>query len=616
MSKTVLFAMVLGLISAQARAKTIPITEQTRQQGVRLGQGYDLRNGTFLERCWMGEIAYAGAQQAQIQLETSLQEEDVLRNISATFEGGADLLLVSGSIKTTVSSLFQGRRYRETLIYSVEYRGKNALLRDPTLRPDKATLRSRDPERFRAVCGDSFVTESLFGGQLYLFVHIDFLNQDQRDEFKTKVKVSALGFSKTKTISQDSGWTDRSAVVTIEATQIGGDPKYLTRLMSAHRNQCQLADMSGCEGMIDSLFRYATAEGGTAFPAQMIMTEFQNDQASEMQPALLAVKTQSVAPREARNNRDRGILAGRLSILEADESWLRQKISLYPKDSARSKDWQQFLASVLRPSKDRVLRMVYFCQVSAGNTCNIETMMPSSEWNNYLEVRGILEPDYGFVDACLVRSGDEGIEVTVSALLALWGHKNRTTAACEQVAQQLRSVKTLDLSGKQITRLEPLSEAVELEAIDLSRNNLQSIAVASRWKKLRWINLQTNQIVTLEPLRGLGLQHILAAYNRLRDVRSLSQNTYEKVLLHGNNFVTVDDVPLRAQTLVRSEAELCALQRSRLFEQGWISPSQLQAYSQANFLPVRVGEAVTIKPCSIAAPFFDVMEAQLFPERP
>jgi Leucine-rich repeat (LRR) protein len=606
-----MIAALLMTSSPMIFAATIPVTAELSQQNVTLGQGYDSRNGVFLQPCWTGSIAYAGSQVSHIQLDASLSREDVLKDVTASFEGGVDLLLVSGSVKTTVQSKFQERRYRETLTYSASYRGKTAILKNPVLSQNLAELKKSDPLRFRALCGDSFAKEALFGGQLYIFVHFDFLNQEQKDLFKTKVKVRALGFSKTKTITKDTGWSDRSARITIDAVQIGGNPQYLSDVLSSQRRECHLADTSGCEKVIDSLLAYALSQNKKSFPWQMAASSFQSGN-SEQPPALTAIRTDSSTLQEV-SNIDRVLLSQRLGTLEADEAYLRQKMTLYPSDSQRFLFWRNFLRSNVLPLKDRVIRISYLCRVSSP--CNLENLMPSSDWEKYLMARQDLEPDYGFVDACLVSSGDVDLEWATSVLLQSLGFKGRSTRACEEAAQKLRHAKSLHLGGLNLKRVEPLADAIDLESLDISFNNIEDIAALSRMSKLKWLNLRSNQITSLYAIRNLKLQHLNAGFNKLREVRALERNSYDTFLVHGNDFVSVQDVPVKAGVLIRSEDELCALQRQRLYDDGWLSQNMFNAYTQANFLPVVEGENVTIKPCSIASPVFDEIQAGIFPSR-
>lgn len=611
-AKTILMIATTLLFAKEhpAYCTIIPLTDSTTVR-VAPGQGYDERAGLFTARCWTGEFAYGGAQETRIDLSANVDRSEILSDVTASFEGGADLLLASGSVKTTVRSRANTNRLRETLNYRVRVRGKSAFLRNPQLTASMSLLKENDPERFRLLCGDSTVTSTALGGELFVFVNFDFLTAEQLEEFKIKIKVSAMGLSKTKTINKEKVWRDKTARVSIEVVQLGGTPQYLEEATGRLKASCLLYDMSECEALIDALVNYGLGEGGNGFLAQMSVASFPAQEAG-LWPSVLSARTGPLVIAET-GDTWRETIGERLSRLEANEKAVRSKLQLYPKDSRRAAEFQSLLRST-RHLKDRYIRLGLACNAGRTQLCQLSGEFSEISFNSYLSQAGILERGADFQDFCLIANGDEEVRKTTRVILSALGHAGQTTGDCESADTEIKSISSLNIAGLGLVRLDPLRAATALRALDISGNSIEDLTPLQGLVALETLNIEGNVLQTLQPIRNLPLRNLNAASNQFREVKALAGRHLQKAILHGNYFVNTADIPLTADILIRNNDELCSWQRRNLFDAGIIAEPSFRAYESVNFLPVWSGvPPIDLKPCAIGAPLFDEVNAGLFP---
>lgn len=157
-------------------------------------------------------------------------------------------------------------------------------------------------------------------------------------------------------------------------------------------------------------------------------------------------------------------------------------------------------------------------------------------------------PPDDFTDWCM--KGDRSPEetATVTAVLeattagaAALGN----AAACAEADQFLRSVQSLNLNGRSVASLEPLSVLGHLTSLSLVGNSITDLAPLSKLRALTLLDLSRNQVASTVALAPLTtLTRLDLSENRIQDVRFLSALTLLTSLSLDGNAV-VDLAPLQ-----------------------------------------------------------------------
>ncbi|MFW7381725.1 MAG: peroxidase family protein [Oligoflexus sp.] len=151
-----------------------------------------------------------------------------------------------------------------------------------------------------------------------------------------------------------------------------------------------------------------------------------------------------------------------------------------------------------------------------------------------------------FVEYCENAQTSADIRRTIGALL-----KQTQSRNCRQAQQELQQLEVLDLSGMQISRLEPLASFSQLELLILNDNQIQDLRALSNLRQLQELELNQNRIRNLQPLSGMSLLvHLEINSNEIEDLRPLSGMRKLVALRAANNQVR-DLSPLRqVQSLI------------------------------------------------------------------
>ncbi|NES17737.1 MAG: leucine-rich repeat domain-containing protein, partial [Symploca sp. SIO3E6] len=117
------------------------------------------------------------------------------------------------------------------------------------------------------------------------------------------------------------------------------------------------------------------------------------------------------------------------------------------------------------------------------------------------EITQAAEPSVGssFEELCLQQASlSEEVRKTVEVLLEAAG-----TSDCELAANNLLTRTELDLTGKGITDITPISELTNLEVLNLSYNQITDITPISELTNLKELDLYVNQITDITPISEL-----------------------------------------------------------------------------------------------------------------
>ncbi|KAM6504196.1 protein phosphatase regulatory subunit [Amanita muscaria] len=104
----------------------------------------------------------------------------------------------------------------------------------------------------------------------------------------------------------------------------------------------------------------------------------------------------------------------------------------------------------------------------------------------------------------------------------------------------LTKLRSLELGGNRIRKIENLEELVNLEELWLGKNKISKIEGLSTLKKLRILSMQSNRITKLEGVEGLeSLEELYLSHNGIKKLEGLDNNLQLTTLDVGNNFIEV-----------------------------------------------------------------------------
>ncbi|KAF8625562.1 hypothetical protein AX15_005326 [Amanita polypyramis BW_CC] len=104
----------------------------------------------------------------------------------------------------------------------------------------------------------------------------------------------------------------------------------------------------------------------------------------------------------------------------------------------------------------------------------------------------------------------------------------------------LTDLRSLELGGNKIRKMESLDGLLNLEELWLGKNKIAKIEGLGTLKKLKILSLQSNRITKLEGLEGLeNLEQLYLSHNGIKKLEGLEDNINLTTLDVGNNFVQV-----------------------------------------------------------------------------
>nr|BFD32391.1 hypothetical protein GTC16762_20090 [Pigmentibacter ruber] len=141
-----------------------------------------------------------------------------------------------------------------------------------------------------------------------------------------------------------------------------------------------------------------------------------------------------------------------------------------------------------------------------------------------------------FTSWCLLKDRvNEDIKLTIDAVLNTVQLKECNDLALKQT---LFNAKMLNLTGKKIVDLSPISGLINLRALWLDDNNISKINPISSLSNLIVLSLSNNSIENINNISGLKeLQWLFLSSNKITDVEDIANLKKIKVLSIKNNFI-------------------------------------------------------------------------------
>jgi internalin A len=136
---------------------------------------------------------------------------------------------------------------------------------------------------------------------------------------------------------------------------------------------------------------------------------------------------------------------------------------------------------------------------------------------------------------------------TVEVLLEKAQTKN-----CNQANQKLTHLTYLDLFGKEISDIKPLSSLTNLTFLSLNSNKISDIKPLSALTNLSSLSLRSNKISDIKPLFTLtNLTHLLLHSNKISDIKPLSNLKKLENFEARNNQITTKICPVKPESICK-----------------------------------------------------------------
>ncbi len=575
------FLVILTLcqFSTAEASSVIPNLDGMKQY--ELGHGFDSATQSFRKPCLTGTKVYGNAE-SELQFERSLTQEEIDSLVQAEFEGGINLVIASGSIKTKVSSVIRKDAYSERLVYRAKIRKNSVALREPIPTALGLTLIAQaDHQLTRENCGDEYVQSVVRGADLFITLTFRFSEEAMRSEFVTKAKIKVMGISKTKTFRKVTEDLDRSTLVDIDAVQIGGDPKALDGVLAEiGQRSCQLYAIEECNRIVDRIIEYAS--NPDEFPKQVedmesVLSYRTTRYFGSTQEALYPVSTpilQDVA-KAAAEELSTSILDAENIAAEID-SILKRPL----KNTERS--LLLHLQKVVIPTNLSLLRKAALTCFRSPLRC---TKAKDDALASQIPVdKAALQITRTFFHYCEEFKADNNTNPGLNFVLRIAG-----TDECLLAEEQLKSkdtldlknfglihayflrglgqLRTLDLRGNGLISAGFSAAVPQLESLDLSNNHIDDLLAIHALKELKVLKIQNNAISSISALEHLKNLNVLIAYN--------------------NSFVNLSSLQnLNLTRRIITQDEACHDQRTWALSSNLVSSEENALYSEIGFVPL------------------------------
>lgn len=214
--------------------------------------------------------------------------DQILKETGAGLYGKASLFgLASAKVQGDMALSLASTDDSTSFIYHFNLLGKSAVLSDRRFNPKGSIAYSKkDLSHFREQCGDQFVDQVKLGGQLYIGVKYTFASKETKEKISVGVTLSLFwGLIKvSKTWTKEFRELMKDVRISIEAYQVGGDPKQLANLKnSILSGSCAGDEPELCAAAVDRLLEY----GSKDFAVQL--EDMQLSEKADRGPAIIGL---------------------------------------------------------------------------------------------------------------------------------------------------------------------------------------------------------------------------------------------------------------------------------------------------------------------------------------
>lgn len=155
-----------------------------------------------------------------------------------------------------------------TILLSASQLGPLLQSSSVALTSQAAELRERDPESFLQSCGDQVITSVQLGSRLAIAYRVSFSSDELKSEMTGSLSASATFGELSTKLSKASSSQKKGISISLTATQLGGDPSKLTRVLDPKSAvTCSGDNLDACLDLAQKALDYASNDYPTQFGA-------------------------------------------------------------------------------------------------------------------------------------------------------------------------------------------------------------------------------------------------------------------------------------------------------------------------------------------------------------
>lgn len=242
-------------LGASAPHQVAPDTLQLPAAGL----GYNTRSGQVAPiACLDVDMPARANQRGDLRFSSQMDTAQASSALSIDVDAKAHYGIYKGegSFKMAREATSSSGSY--TILLSASQLGPLLQSKTIALAADKAELRKNDPESFLQACGDQVVTSIQLGSRLNIAYRVNFASDELKQEMTGSLSASA-GFGELSSkLSKASSSQKKSISITLSATQLGGDPSQLTKVIDPKSAvTCSGDNLDACIQLAQGALAYA-----------------------------------------------------------------------------------------------------------------------------------------------------------------------------------------------------------------------------------------------------------------------------------------------------------------------------------------------------------------------
>lgn len=543
-TKSFIFCLILCLVE-NFPAWGVDISAVSRDKLLPIGTGYNSRSQELLGQCLSGVETSDGAQ-ATLNFTQEVSEEVVASQLG--FEAGVKARIGVISVNAAAEYFNEARSTNLSLSfnYSSEY------LRTVVLKDTAAKILGRlethleDPVSWFNKCGDEYVQSRDEGARFMMNMRVDFSSREEKNRFKAGVSVSG-GFGEVRAnIQRMQNSMNRKNKLTLSVLQLGGDPARLGAIFQSRTGggdakqiiSCSFGDLTQCLDVMANVLDYATDQQ-RGFPSQI--RNFSNYVTLKLRTKpwrhLVSLGLPNPPPTEWLQSIESS-KEGIQDLFEKDyQLWTKASRHLkakVPRLSQSQEEKMEQLVRGLRENLNQLGRALNQCYETKSRCESILKELEADfagrnrQWNE--DTLAALVAPETYAQFCDLQGSDPKLDRTLEALDQIAfkaSGKSRQDwemeDPCALAERELLKFQQLDLSGKNLQDLRPLSSFRQLVTLHLAHNQLMDLTPLASFHQLVELDLSDNLIADILPLVSLrALQRLNLRGNQLRNVEPLS----------------------------------------------------------------------------------------------
>lgn len=243
---------------SQVKRSAIPSTQEL----LSLGQAYDTDTAKWTNlNCVTGEIdlTSAGSQtgDARTVYERDLSYEEVLDKLGGRLSVGVQFPSVAVDAKASYAAENSTNEFRETHTLSFRTQRKSKF-KLGSVRISDTGRKLSGTSSLRAQCGNEFINEINIGLSYMATLSVEFSDQASREKFGGSLKVDVLrGTVEVEgNLEKADDSVKKSVKISLQATQIGGDERKLSTVISTGLTECNALNLAPCIAAFKKAIEY------------------------------------------------------------------------------------------------------------------------------------------------------------------------------------------------------------------------------------------------------------------------------------------------------------------------------------------------------------------------